>query len=95
MEGDFSENLKNFVAKCLTKDPDLRPSATELLKHPFVNHKEWISVLIELFQGPVKEISFEESKHEPRFASIKSEESFDSSHQTVMCKKQKVRIQHS
>ena len=31
-----SKNFNNFLAKCLTKNPDHRSSATELLQHPFV-----------------------------------------------------------
>lgn len=43
---------------------------------------------------PVKELSFEDNKYEPRIHTIKSEESLDLSHQTVIGKKpsSKVRI---
>jgi len=33
---DFSPDARDFVHRCLTRDPDLRPSADELLQHPFV-----------------------------------------------------------
>lgn len=33
---DFSEGARDFVKKCLTRDPDLRPSADELLQHHFL-----------------------------------------------------------
>ena len=32
----WSQDYVDFVAKCLNKDPDSRPSARELLQHPFV-----------------------------------------------------------
>lgn len=31
-----SNELKDFVRRCLIRKPDLRPSAAELLKHPFI-----------------------------------------------------------
>ncbi|KAL2244068.1 UNVERIFIED_CONTAM: Mitogen-activated protein kinase kinase kinase NPK1 [Sesamum indicum] len=32
----LSAEAKDFLLKCLQKEPDLRPTASELLKHPFV-----------------------------------------------------------
>lgn len=32
----FSDNFKDFIAKCLQKDPENRPKSDELLKHPFI-----------------------------------------------------------
>ena len=32
----ISEHLKNFLLKCFTKDPAKRPSAKELLQHPWI-----------------------------------------------------------
>ena len=32
----ISENLKNFLLKCFIKDPSKRPSAKELLQHPWI-----------------------------------------------------------
>ncbi|CAL9772231.1 unnamed protein product [Musa acuminata subsp. burmannicoides] len=31
----------DFIAKCLTKDPRLRPTATEMLKHKFIEKCNW------------------------------------------------------
>eukprot|EP00240_Pyramimonas_obovata_P001781 CAMPEP_0118931434 /NCGR_PEP_ID=MMETSP1169-20130426/7775_1 /TAXON_ID=36882 /ORGANISM="Pyramimonas obovata, Strain CCMP722" /LENGTH=447 /DNA_ID=CAMNT_0006873933 /DNA_START=85 /DNA_END=1425 /DNA_ORIENTATION=+ len=36
LEGPFSPAFKDFIAACLQKDPDCRPSATQLLEHPFL-----------------------------------------------------------
>lgn len=33
----YSKEFNDFIAKCLTKEPAQRPSAAELLKHPFIN----------------------------------------------------------
>ncbi|XP_068724572.1 uncharacterized protein [Montipora capricornis] len=33
---DFSESARDFVNKCLTRDPGMRPSADELLQHNFI-----------------------------------------------------------
>jgi serine/threonine-protein kinase 24/25/MST4 len=35
-EGKFSLEFRDFVKKCLRMDPNLRPSAEELLNHPFL-----------------------------------------------------------
>ncbi|XP_047315818.1 mitogen-activated protein kinase kinase kinase NPK1-like [Impatiens glandulifera] len=35
----LSEEAKDFLLKCLQKEPDLRPSPGELLQHPFVTEK--------------------------------------------------------
>lgn len=36
LEGEFSDSFKDFVAKCLVKDPVQRPSSLALLSHPFL-----------------------------------------------------------
>ena len=33
---DYSVDFRDFVRQCLVKDPQNRPSADELLQHPFV-----------------------------------------------------------
>jgi len=32
----WSQGFRDFVSKCLSTDPDVRPSADELLKHPWL-----------------------------------------------------------
>ncbi|XP_077071304.1 uncharacterized protein map3k19 isoform X2 [Siphateles boraxobius] len=38
LSDDYSTHAKHFVQACLTRDPRQRPSAEELLRHPFISH---------------------------------------------------------
>nr|GMD83722.1 mitogen-activated protein kinase kinase kinase 1-like [Ipomoea batatas] len=35
----LSSNAQDFIHKCLQVDPNARPTASQLLEHPFVNHQ--------------------------------------------------------
>ena len=49
LEGSpYSKDFKDFVAKCLVKDADQRPSAKELLKHRFIRNAGRTEALQEL-----------------------------------------------
>ncbi|GAA5836533.1 hypothetical protein JCM3766R1_001625 [Sporobolomyces carnicolor] len=48
LEGQFSNAFKDFVALCLIKDPQERPTAKELLQHRFVKYARRTSQLAEL-----------------------------------------------
>ncbi|KAK4127606.1 Pkinase-domain-containing protein [Parathielavia appendiculata] len=50
LEGKFSKEFKDFVTQCLVKDPDLRPTAKELLKHRFIRSAGKVEALQELIQ---------------------------------------------
>lgn len=50
LEGNFSSAFKEFVSLCLTKDPNARPSASELLQHRFIRGAKKTSSLTELIQ---------------------------------------------
>ncbi|KAJ9303205.1 hypothetical protein DTO271G3_579 [Paecilomyces variotii] len=51
LEGnDFSNTVKDFIAQCLIKDPDRRPSAKELLRHKFIRNAGKTEALQELIQ---------------------------------------------
>jgi serine/threonine protein kinase len=42
---EWSADIKDFVAKCLQKDPTVRPSAAELITHPFLQQQPTPDVL--------------------------------------------------
>ena len=50
LQGDFSKNFKDFVDLCLKRSPQERPSAKELLKHPFVRRAKKSTYLTELIE---------------------------------------------
>ncbi|RHZ67926.1 putative Ste20-like serine/threonine protein kinase [Aspergillus thermomutatus] len=54
LQGPFSKTFKNFVELCLRRDPRERPSAKELLEHPFVKRARrttYLTELIERYEG--------------------------------------------
>ena len=50
LQGEFSKAFKDFVDLCLRRDPRERPSAKELLKHPFVRRAKKTTYLTELIE---------------------------------------------
>lgn len=50
LEGNFTEKFKEFVNLCLQRDPRDRPSAKDLLKHPFVKRAKRTTYLTELIE---------------------------------------------
>ena len=48
LEGRFSKEFKDFIAQCLVKDPERRPTAKELLRHKFVRSAGKVEALQEL-----------------------------------------------
>lgn len=50
LQGNFSKPFKDFVELCLRRDPRERPSAKELLKHPFVKKAKKTTYLTELIE---------------------------------------------
>ncbi|SCU96414.1 LADA_0H00804g1_1 [Lachancea dasiensis] len=41
LQGRFSSTARDFIGLCLTKDPDSRPTASELMGHKFLNRTTW------------------------------------------------------
>lgn len=51
LEGSgYSKDFKDFIAQCLVKDCDRRPSAKELLKHRFIRFAGKVEALQELVE---------------------------------------------
>lgn len=50
LEGQFSKDFKDFVHRCLQKEPSKRPSARELLRHPWVKKAKRTAYLTELIE---------------------------------------------
>ncbi len=50
LEGNFTRAFKEFVELCLQRDPKERPSARDLLKHPFIRRAKKTSYLTELIE---------------------------------------------
>ncbi|TIA89874.1 hypothetical protein E3P79_02761 [Wallemia ichthyophaga] len=50
LDGNYSKLFKEFVSLCLQRDPKMRPSARELLKHKFIKGAKKTSHLTELIE---------------------------------------------
>lgn len=50
LTGNFSKTFKDFVSLCLRRDPRERPTAKELLKHPFLKKAKKTTYLTELIE---------------------------------------------
>ncbi|KAI4594678.1 putative protein serine/threonine kinase [Pestalotiopsis sp. 9143b] len=50
LEGNFTKAFKDFAELCLQRDPKERPSAKDLLKHPFIRKAKKTSYLTELIE---------------------------------------------
>ncbi|KAK2821865.1 hypothetical protein FQN49_007597 [Arthroderma sp. PD_2] len=50
LQGAFSKSFKDFVDLCLRRDPRERPTAKELLRHPFVKRAKKTTYLTELIE---------------------------------------------
>lgn len=48
LEGNYTKEFKDFISKCLVKDPDFRPSAKDMLKHKFIRSAGKVEALQEL-----------------------------------------------
>lgn len=68
LEGNYySQNFKNFVAACLVKDPDRRPTARELLQHRFIRGAGKVEALRELVERRQEWSGDEEKPTHPKY----------------------------
>eukprot|EP01120_Amphizonella_sp_Union-15-10_P016441 TRINITY_DN8683_c0_g2_i1.p1 TRINITY_DN8683_c0_g2~~TRINITY_DN8683_c0_g2_i1.p1 ORF type:complete len:487 (+),score=121.92 TRINITY_DN8683_c0_g2_i1:54-1514(+) len=54
LEGQFSKLFKEFVTLCLSKEPNERPTAKDLLKHRFIKSAKKTSFLMEVLERKQK-----------------------------------------
>lgn len=50
LEGNFTKAFKEFIELCLQRDPKDRPSAKDLLRHPFIRRAKKTTYLTELIE---------------------------------------------
>ena len=54
LEGNFTKAFKDFIEMCLQRDPKERPTARDLLRHPFIRKAKKTSYLTELIDRYVR-----------------------------------------
>ncbi|KAF2140121.1 uncharacterized protein K452DRAFT_230673 [Aplosporella prunicola CBS 121167] len=68
LEGsEYSKEYKDFVAQCLVKDPDRRPTAKELLRHKFIQRAGRIEGLRELIERRQMFDARQRKIHHPKY----------------------------
>lgn len=50
LEGNFTKAFKDFIELCLQRDPKERPTAKDLLRHPFIRRAKKTTYLTELIE---------------------------------------------
>uniref|UniRef100_A0A4E9DKU6 non-specific serine/threonine protein kinase n=1 Tax=Gibberella zeae TaxID=5518 RepID=A0A4E9DKU6_GIBZA len=50
LEGNFTKAFKDFIESCLQRDPKDRPTAKDLLRHPFIRRAKRTTYLTELIE---------------------------------------------
>ena len=61
---NFSNEFSDFISRCLVKNPEERPSATNLSHHKFIKTAKPVSVLKNLVEMAMKMLEEEEEEQE-------------------------------
>lgn len=69
LEGNFTKAFKDFIELCLQRDPKDRPSAKELLKHPFIRRAKKTTYLTELIERYSRWAATNKNEDEERMGS--------------------------
>jgi serine/threonine-protein kinase 24/25/MST4 len=68
LEGDeWSRDFKDFIKQCLRKDPDVRPTAKELLGHRFIRRAGKVEATRELIERRQMNLAKQELKRQPKY----------------------------
>ncbi|KIW07129.1 hypothetical protein, variant [Verruconis gallopava] len=67
LEGQFSKEFKDFVALCLQKEPDKRPTARELLRHRFIRNAGKVDQLRDVIRRYERHVAKGEKTTHPKY----------------------------
>jgi serine/threonine-protein kinase 24/25/MST4 len=68
LEGNkFSKEFKDFIAQCLVKDPEKRPTARDLLRHRFIRNAGRVEILKDLIKRAKNYEAKEQRPMHPRY----------------------------
>ena len=67
---NFSNEFSDFISRCLVKNPEERPSTTNLLYHKFIRTAKHVSVLKNLVEMAMKMLEEEEEEEEEEQDSV-------------------------
>ncbi|TID23083.1 ABC transporter G family member 11 [Venturia nashicola] len=67
LEGNFSKDFKDFIAQCLVKDSDRRPTAKELLRHRFIRSAGKVESLHDLIARRKRYDQREQRSSHPKY----------------------------
>ena len=69
-EFEFSIEFRDFIARCLTKNPSQRPSASDLLQDPFILKVQGHHVMKDIIMKALSEIQKGKLAHSVKYESV-------------------------